>query len=246
MVSTNSRIFAPAIERVWRSNRCLTDNVISLYRSRIEDFAGYCRIKGLEERAHLNLAGAEEFSRWYARRHRVSLRHALANIRPALAAWSFARTVLGESLPPWRPARDPLRNAPGILREFADYLRQHRGNPESTIEVRVIYLRTFLEFMAARRRQLTRLKPADIDAFVIHASVRYARATVCTMCSALRGFTRFLQVTGRLSVDVASSIQAPNLVQASRPLRALSWNRRAILRPRTDGCPAARAGLARA
>jgi integrase len=44
------------------------------------------------------------------------------------------------------------------------------------------------------------------------------------MCSALRGFTRFLQVTGRLSVDLASSIQAPNLRQAARPLRALPWN----------------------
>lgn len=139
MVSTNSLIFAPAIERVWRTNRCLTDNVISLYRSRVEEFARYCRIKGLDDRTHLNLAGAEEFSRWYARRHRVPLHHALSNIRPALAAWSFARTVLGESLPPWRSARDPLRNAPEILREFADYLRQQRGNPESTIEVRVIY-----------------------------------------------------------------------------------------------------------
>jgi integrase/recombinase XerD len=212
------------IERVWRRNRCLSENVMSQYRSKVEEFARYCRIKGVDDKTHLTLSGAQDFSRWYARRQRIQFRHALTNIRPALAAWAFARTALGESLPLWKPQPDPLRHAPSILREFADYLRQQRGNPESTIQVRITYLRTFLDFMTGRRRQLARLRPVDIDEFVIHASQRYARATVCTMCSALRGFTRFLQATGRIRVDLASSIQAPAVVQAARPFRALPWS----------------------
>src|SRR5258708_5445931 len=83
--------FDPAIEEVWRKNRYLTDFVISLYRSRVRAFVEYCQERGIDEREHLHLAGAQAFARWYARRKRISFDHALSNIRPAIAAWAFAR-----------------------------------------------------------------------------------------------------------------------------------------------------------
>jgi integrase/recombinase XerD len=39
----------------------------------------------------------------------------------------------------------------------------------------------------------------------------------------LRSFTRFLRVTGRISVDLASSVAGPTVRKGARPYRALPW-----------------------
>ena len=38
----------PAVERVWRENRCLTESTIALYRMWVRRFVEHCRTKNLE------------------------------------------------------------------------------------------------------------------------------------------------------------------------------------------------------
>ena len=54
----------PAIERVWRENRGLSEAAIRMYRERVQNFVDYCKTKRLSEKTELTLAGAQKFSKW--------------------------------------------------------------------------------------------------------------------------------------------------------------------------------------
>ena len=54
-------------------------------------------------------------------------------------------------------------------------------------------------------------------------STRLAKRTVADTCSSLRAFLRFLRITGKLSVDVASGVIAPRYRIDERPPRILRW-----------------------
>ena len=73
----------------------------------------------------------------------------------------------------------------------------------------MVHLAVFLAFLHGRRRSMAELNLADIDAFIVACRHHYARTTVADMASSLRGFLRFLHITGRLAVDLAPSVMAP-------------------------------------
>jgi integrase len=81
----------------------------------------------------------------------------------------------------------------------------------------------FLEFLRLRRRRLRDLRLSDLDAYVVKCAKRYAPATVSDICSMLRGFTRFLRASGRISVDLAESMLGPVRRKGMRPHRTLPW-----------------------
>jgi integrase len=87
------------------------------------------------------------------------------------------------------------------------------------------HLAVFLAFLHGRRRSMAELNLADIDAFIVACRHHYARTTVADMASSLRGFLRFLHITGRLAVDLAPSVMAPIVRRGERPLRALPWEK---------------------
>jgi len=119
----------PAIERIWRENRCLKSGSIQVYRYNIYRFLNYCQSRKLAENAQLTRAGVTAFSRSYARSHRRDFKAVFDAAHGALSTWATARRTLGEELPPWVPATNPLTSLSPVLREFAEYLRDHRGNP---------------------------------------------------------------------------------------------------------------------
>ena len=51
----------PAIERIWRENRCLKRSSIQMYRYRVQHFIDYCRARNLPESTQLTLAGVTAF-----------------------------------------------------------------------------------------------------------------------------------------------------------------------------------------
>jgi integrase/recombinase XerD len=81
----------------------------------------------------------------------------------------------------------------------------------------------FLAFLRSRGRSVSQLRLSDVDAFILHLRPRYSRSVVSDYCSCLRGFSRFLYATGRLSVDLSPSIVAPTVRRAERPHRTLPW-----------------------
>ena len=213
----------PAIERVWRENRGLSEAAIRMYRERVQNFVDYCKTKRLSEKTELTLAGAQKFSKWYARRNKVTYLHTFRIIRSALSTWARARTTLGEELPPWNPTPKPLPTLPPLIEEFAEHVRRHRGNPPRTIQGKIHRVMKFLVFLRSRGHGVARLRVSDVDAFILQLRRRYSRTVVSDHCSSLRGFARFLHATGRLPADLAPSIVAPKISRAERPYRTLPW-----------------------
>jgi site-specific recombinase XerD len=232
----------PAVEKVWRENRCLGDASIVMYRECVQRFVDYCKVERLSPDSELTLTGAANFAKWYASRNGTNPRYAFETARSALGTWAFARKSLGEPLPPWQAAAsDPLKLLPPLLQEFAEHSRQHRGNPANTIHKKTQHVMKFLAFLRRRRRHLGQLKLSDIDAFVMHLRPKYSRSVVADVCSSLRAFTRFLRTTGRLSADLASSILAPVIRKLERPHRSLPWRDvTRILRAIDRGSPCGR------
>lgn len=213
----------PAIEKIWRENRGISDAVIVMYRERVQQFRNYCALKGLSERSELTLAGVERFSRWRARRFKGQFQFAFPLARSALGTWSCARKTLGERLPEWKSSAEPPQVLPAVVREFAHHLHHHRGNQLKTVHNKTTHVVRFLAFLRRRRRPLHEVRLSDIDRFVLHLGARYSRVYVSDFCSSLRSFTRFLRGNGKLSADLAPSILAPVRRTLERPYRALAW-----------------------
>lgn len=218
-----ARVALDAIERVWRENRCIGNSTAAVYRQWVRRFAAYCGLRRLSERAELTRTGVADFVQWYLRSHRIKAAVAARSAGTALHCLAMARQTLGESLPPWEPPSVPACPSSPLLREFAQHLEQHRGNPVGTVRKKVKHAEAFLAFQRLRRRRLPQLCLRDIDAFVVTCRKRYARITVANMCSSLRSFVGFLCVSGRVPVDLSTSILAPIVRRGERPHRALPW-----------------------
>ena len=213
----------PDIEKIWRENRCLERSSIYVYQLSIGRFVNYCRQKCLSESTQLTLAGVTAFSRWYARTRQVNFQRTFDSAHSALSTWAAARTTLGEKLPPWTPAREPISELSPLLREFAEHMRDHRGNPPCTIHKKVKHIEAFIEFLRTRRRQPHQARLPDIDAFLMKCRERYARATAADIAGSLRSFMRFMLASGRMEIDLAPSITGPIVRPAERPYRSLPW-----------------------
>src|ERR1700692_643931 len=57
----------PAVERVWRENRCLTEGTIALYRMWVRRFVEPCTARKLEIHSQLTPAGVNAFVTRYSR-----------------------------------------------------------------------------------------------------------------------------------------------------------------------------------
>jgi len=218
----NSRL--KEVMKVWRKNRCISKPAMAIYRQWIPRFMDYCHREELNWEVELTLAGVTRFAKWYARSRDIDVACALHGARVALHAWSEGLQSLGTTVSPWRHPVESMQSQPPLLREFAAYMREHRGNPERTIHKKITHTEGFLEFLRQRRRHIVGLRLSDLDAYVVKCAKRYAPVTVCDVCSTLRSFTRFLRASGRISMDLAPSVMAPAVRKGARPHRALPWS----------------------
>jgi integrase/recombinase XerD len=214
------------VKRIWRRNRCLGRASLIAYQYWLHRFATYCKAHSLDQRAELTQQGAERFARWWrsqgSRRH-GQLRYTIAQSHHALRAWAFALSMLGESLPPWTvPSAAPAVDR--RFQAFADYLREVRGNPASTIHKKIVQLTAFHRYRRSRRASGLTIRLSEIDAYIVTCRRRFARTTVADICSTIRGYLRFLHATGAMKADLASSVMAPSVRTAERPHRTLPWD----------------------
>jgi site-specific recombinase XerD len=110
-----------------------------------------------------------------------------------------------------------------LVVEFASFLSEVRGNPESTIKKKSNYISHFLAFLKRRNRRVARIRLIDVDAYVLICGKHYARVTTADICSTIRIFLGFLHTTDRIPVNFSASVVAPRLRRGERPLRALPW-----------------------
>jgi integrase/recombinase XerD len=212
----------PAVEKVWRENRCLTERSIALYRVWVRRFVEYCKARKLEIHSQLTPAGVNAFVTRYSRIRKRDRRETFLGAHSALGTWAAALTTLGVSLPEWKeiPASSSL---PAVLREFAQHLHDHRGNPAGSIHKKIVHARKLLAFLRRHRRTARQARLTDIDAFLIECRQQYARSTAADIACSVRSFMRFMVSSGRMTVDLAPSIVGPIVRPAERPHRALPW-----------------------
>lgn len=217
-----------AVERVWRENRCLSEQTIAVYRGWVRHFIDYCRRYDLQPRAELTHAGAMRFLHQCVRSQRVSARTA-ENGRMALHRCAEALQILGELLPPWRPGVG-IRLAPrssrmrsALLQEYAEHMRRERGCTAKTIAVQRFYVEHLLKILRSRGRSPQRVRLIDIDALLIERRSHWSIRTLAELCTAVRGFLRFLHVTGRLKVDLSDAVLSPRVRRDAYLPRALPW-----------------------
>jgi len=213
------------VRRVWRRNHGLGRQSIVAYEYWLRRFARYCQARSLDQRTQLTQCGAERFARWWrshGSRRRGQLEVAITASKMALHAWAYALSMLGESMPTWSPPRAPPPLDPRF-QSFADYLRDVRGNPPQTIHKKVKHLVAFNDYRRFCGFAGVPICLSEIDAYLVACRRRLARTTVADICSTIRGYLRFLHVTGAIDADLAASVMAPTIRAAERPHRALSW-----------------------
>ncbi len=222
MTTENNEDLKQAID-VWKRNRRLKQSSITVYCRWIKRFQLYCSEHDLDECQELTLAGAHRFGKKYAHLNRCTEKSALEAARSALFAMSTARRILKLSIVPWSEPVDSVSTHSPLVVEFAHFLNEVRGNPESTIRKKSNYISQFLVFLKKENRRVARIRLVDVDAYVLVCGKRYARATTADICSTIRVFLGFLHTTDRIPVNFSPSVVAPRLRRGERPLRALPW-----------------------
>ena len=208
--------------RIWRADRCVQDSSTVFYLQWIKRFRVYCAPYGLDERAELTLSGAQRFIASYVRLRGLDARR-LGAARTALYALSRVCQVMRLHPPAWQPPRPVPPPATTLLREYADHLARHRGNPERTVRHKLAHIEKLTAHLAGIGKTWETMTLTDIDAFLIECAGRYARSTAADLAGSARSFARFLLATGRISADLAASIVVPLQPKFERPRRALPW-----------------------
>lgn len=208
--------------RIWRADRCVQNSSTRLYLQWIKRFRAYCARHELDERAELTLSGARCFIARYAQLRHLDPR-GLGGARTALYALSCVYHVMGLTPPAWQPPKPASVPATALLREYADHLARHRGNPETTVHKKLAHIGKLSQHLAASDKAGATMALTDIDAFLIGCAGRYARSTVADIAGSVRCFARFLLATGHISIELAESVVSPVQPKFERPRRALPW-----------------------
>ena len=207
----------------WRKSK-LKPGTIAVYFQWVRRFRAYCDRCKLPEIEHLTAVGVRRFIEAYVGPRLKGQRSSgntcnLAN--NALHAWACALCALGTPTPQWHDRRPPL--LPPLLKEYCHYRRAHNGISEGTLVRDVETASGFLAQLNREGKPVSKAALRDVDAFVQGQATRRSARTVADTCSSLRAFLRFLQITGRVAIDLAGGVIAPRYRADEHPPRALPW-----------------------
>ena len=125
-----------------------------------------------------------------------------------------------------QPAAAPLQRAePCLVAHFRDWLRNHRGASDATIE---LYIRDAARLVAALGDDPEGWEPAAIRSFFLDRASRCGKGTVEKLATSVRAFLRYLAVNGRCRAglaDIVPSYAHWRLADLPRYLAAEQVNR---------------------
>jgi site-specific recombinase XerD len=107
-----------------------------------------------------------------------------------------------------------------VVPGYLAFVREHRGR-RTTRQLEDCLARFFAWLGERRINDLEELNAAHIRGF-LDCFGHYARATIATNASALRGFLRYLHVQGMLRVELVHAVEVPGPYRRSRPPQVLS------------------------
>jgi len=119
----------------------------------------------------------------------------------------------------------PLTPFDSEMAAYQAHLEDLRGFAAKTVRAHVDTTRQFLIYLTDQRsqRQLTELTPAVIEDFITLVGERNNRASLQHVVAHLRGFLRFLAVTGKVSTRLCEGIDTPRCYRLERLPQTLSW-----------------------
>jgi integrase/recombinase XerD len=103
---------------------------------------------------------------------------------------------------------------------YLDFVRHHRGR-RTTGQLEDCLVRFFAWLEKHRVHDLRELTSGHIRAF-LDCFRHFARATIATNASALRGFLRYLYLQDVLQIELAYAVEVPRLYRRSRPPQVLA------------------------
>ena len=128
-----------------------------------------------------------------------------------------------------------------LLDKFTDYMRNEQGLSEPTVELRCNTVRDLLGRLCVDGRSLDCINRAEVDAVLAEKvnAEHYARKTVQTCASSLRGFFRYAEAQKLCKPGLAACIMAPRVFQHESLPSGPSWDAvRTILVETATNCPA--------
>ena len=115
---------------------------------------------------------------------------------------------------------------PAILAEYFSFLRNHRGICEQTVERQRRHLTPFLNLcdLDGDSGSLGRISITQVDRFLIEKARGFSRESVNSVCTALRGFLRYLHMRGLVDRNLAEQVTRPRLYSLASLPRAIHWS----------------------
>jgi site-specific recombinase XerD len=221
---SSATVLAPFLGDFERSlrERGYTPRTVNQYAGRCRTFDGFLVERGMALESLAGCAVAEFLADKLPRRaHRDE--------RSARGWWTRPLYLLLEHLQ--RAGAVPCTAAPAppeppIILEYVSFLRDHRGVSTGTIESQKRYLMRFLDHMGATRETdiPAHVSPDKIDRFLVAHSGRLCRQSINLMCSALRGFLRYLHMLGLIKSNLAAQVTRPRIYSLANIPRALDWH----------------------
>jgi site-specific recombinase XerD len=127
---------------------------------------------------------------------------------------------MSELLLPTKARSTQLSLYEEFVPRYLIFVRHHRGR-RTTQQLEDCLLRFFAWLKWRCVDDLKGLTAGHIRAF-LDCFGHFARATIATNASALRGFLRYLHMQGVLSVELAYAVEVPRLYRRSRPPQVLT------------------------
>lgn len=162
----------------------------------------------------LTLEDVQACWQWYNRHHV----HAASTVR-VLQQYLAAHGCL----PAPRP--QPVSPLQAYLEQYTHYLQSVRGFAPLTMGQHRCTVTCLLEHLATQHTawQLTDLTPATIEQFLTSVGQRLCRATLQHVVAHIRGFLRFLALSGAIPSALTYHIDTPRVYRLEQLPRVLAW-----------------------
>jgi site-specific recombinase XerD len=134
------------------------------------------------------------------------------------------RFVHSEQLVP-APVGPPARPFDEILAAYRQHLTEVRGFADSTVEHHHSTISEFLTYLYSGKGsfKLTQLTPQHVESFVRCVAKRFSRHSLQHVIADVRGFLRFLRMSGRGPDRPEFPIDTPRVYRQEQMPRALPW-----------------------
>ena len=111
------------------------------------------------------------------------------------------------------PSASPLADRGpfgGLVSEYEQFLRDHRGVGEGRVRLTQAVCEAFLAYAATSETTVLKSMPAEtVHGFIRHEGEHYSRRSMHGRCSVLRGFLAHLHRRGHTTTDLSPFVLAP-------------------------------------